>query len=71
MSNLVRNVIIDLDFRSAYRNFVFTRDNDSKHTIEKLLRKLFIPLTEQIGEIQEFTNLKIFPGIITINENKN
>ena len=52
MSNLVRNVIIDLDFRSAYRNFVFTRDNDSKHTIEKLLRKLFIPLTEQIGEIQ-------------------
>ena len=71
MSNLARNVIIDLDFRSAYRNFVFTRDNDSKHTIEKLLRKLFIPLTEQIGEIQEFTNLKIFPGIITINENKN
>lgn len=47
--DLVRNVIIDLDFRLAYRNFVFTRDNDSKHDWKIIYsRKLFILLGAKI-----------------------
>lgn len=73
--DLVRNVIIDLDFRLAYRNFVFTRDNDSKHDwkiIAKIiysaegknsLSSVYIFSLINSG-IQQFANLKIIKPTI-------